>query len=389
MSAARALLLTSVLALVGVPLLVRLAVYGEMPATWGRFPPGQSAGVPGFSWPVFAAGVALGLVIVAWFAAPRMFGFRAVPAPAPAARVRFPAWFWPGALLCLGAWAVAWGLIPAGPLARFAFVPQWWGFILALDGVVYRRNAGISLVSRRPGGLLAIAGVSCVSWYFFEYLNYFVGSNWYYPHDALLSQTGYLLWFGLAYTTVLPSIFVVYTLLTTFPGLRVRFSAGPRIAPSRGEWERVLALGLIALALLIVWPAPLFPVLWLAPLLVVAAALALSRRWTPFTPLERGDWTALALIGLACVLNYFVGELWNYHSTAQNPNFWKYDVPYVNDPKIFEMPVLGFFGYLPFGVLCWTWWLHHAALLRLDPSIDVVPGIGPSTLVDDRGDHRV
>ncbi len=382
MSAARALLLASMLALVGAPLLVRLVVYGEMPATWGRFPPPQSAGVPGFSWLVFLAGVALAAGIVAWYAAPRRFGFREVPAPPRTPRAAYPAWFWPGMVVCLVSWAVAWGLIPAGPLARFAFVPQWWGFILALDGVVYRRTGGVSMVARRPGGLLAIAGVSCVSWYFFEYLNYFVGSNWYYPHDALFSQAGYLLWFGLAYTTVLPSIFTVYNLLTTFPPLRVRFAAGPRVALSRRGWERVLALGLISLALLIVWPAPLFPVLWLSPLMVVAAALMLTRRWTPFTSLERGDWSPLALIALACAINYFVGELWNYYSTAENPNFWKYDVPYVNDPKLFEMPVLGFFGYLPFGVLCWTWFLHHAALLGIDPSIDVVPGLGPSTLTD-------
>lgn len=58
------------------------------------------------------------------------------------------------------------------------------------------------------------------------------------------------------------------------------------------------------------------------------------------------------------------------------------DVPHVGDPKLFEMPVRGFFGHLPFGVLCWTWWLHHAALLRFDLSIDVVPGLGPTTLVE-------
>lgn len=383
MSGRRSLLLASMLALVAIPLVVRLAIHGDMPATWGRFPPQQSTGVPGFSWFVFLAGVALAIGIVAWFIAPTRFGFRPVaPTPTPRGpRVGLPAWFWPGVVLCLASWAVAWGLIPAGSLTRFAFVPQWWGFILALDGVVYRRTGGTSLLARHPGGLLAVAGVSCVSWYFFEYLNYFVGSNWYYPHNALFSQAGYLLWFGLAYTTVLPSIFTVYTLLTTFAPLRTRYSAGPRIALSRGAWERVLLLGLVTLGLLIVWPAPLFPVLWLSPLMIVAASLMLTSRWTPFTPLKRGDWTPLALIALACALNYLVGEMWNFYSTAENPNFWKYDVPYVNDPKLFEMPVLGFFGYLPFGVLCWTWWLHHAALLGLDPSIDVVPGLGPTTLV--------
>jgi hypothetical protein len=83
------------------------------------------------------------------------------------------------------------------------------------------------------------------------------------------------------------------------------------------------------------------------------------------------------LIGLACALNYLVGEMWNFYSTPQNPNFWKYDVPYVNVLHVYEMPLLGYFGYLPFGMLCWVWWIHHAHLLGLDPAIDVVAGAGP------------
>lgn len=29
---------------------------------------------------------------------------------------------------------------------------------------------------------------------------------------------------------------------------------------------------------------------------------------------------------------------------------WKYNVPYVGFLKIFEMPILGYFGYLPFAL---------------------------------------
>lgn len=41
-------------------------------------------------------------------------------------------------------------------------------------------------------------------------------------------------------------------------------------------------------------------------------------------------------------------ELWNYGSAAK----WPYSVPYVQRFHLFEMPLLGYAGYLPFGALC-------------------------------------
>ncbi len=37
-----------------------------------------------------------------------------------------------------------------------------------------------------------------------------------------------------------------------------------------------------------------------------------------------------------------------------NPNYWMYDIPYVNVIHIYaEMPLLGYLGYMPFGILAW------------------------------------
>lgn len=380
----RTVLLLGLLALLLVPLVSRLLVFGSMPNLWGAFPPPQSPGTPGFSWLAFVPGVLLAAGIVAFFVAPRCFGFRPVAdglstQREPPARVGFPPWCILGALVCAIGWALMWGWVPGAlePLIPYSFVPLWWGFILVLDGLVFRRTGGNSLVARRPTVIPAIAVVSCVSWYYFEYLNYFTRHNWYYPHDELMSTAGYLVWFGLAFTTVMPSIFVVYQFLTTFNGLRTRHANGPRLQLSRRAVWGVLWLGLASLALLVIWPAPLFPLLWIGPLAVMAAALSLAGFWTPFSPIALGNWAPMTLMALACAVNYFVGEMWNFFSTAQNPNYWRYDVPYVNVLKIFEMPALGYFGYLPFGVLCWTWWVHHARLFGVDPAIDVVAGAGP------------
>jgi hypothetical protein len=40
--------------------------------------------------------------------------------------------------------------------------------------------------------------------------------------------------------------------------------------------------------------------------------------------------------------------MWNFYSLAK----WKYSIPLVHRFAIFEMPVLGYAGYLPFGLEC-------------------------------------
>jgi hypothetical protein len=44
----------------------------------------------------------------------------------------------------------------------------------------------------------------------------------------------------------------------------------------------------------------------------------------------------------------FWWELWNANSLVH----WEYSIPYVHALKIFEMPILGYSGYLPFGLTC-------------------------------------
>ncbi len=46
---------------------------------------------------------------------------------------------------------------------------------------------------------------------------------------------------------------------------------------------------------------------------------------------------------------------------------WVYDVPFVGSLKLFEMPILGYGGYLPFALEVFAAWaLLHGALLGRD-----------------------
>jgi hypothetical protein len=52
-------------------------------------------------------------------------------------------------------------------------------------------------------------------------------------------------------------------------------------------------------------------------------------------------------------------EFWNFWARAK----WIYTVPIVGDIKIFEMPVLGYFGFPPFALECFTMYVFTRRLL--------------------------
>ena len=69
---------------------------------------------------------------------------------------------------------------------------------------------------------------------------------------------------------------------------------------------------------------------------------------TIFSVLVRSDWQPILLPALAALYCGFFWELWNVKSFAH----WEYSVPYVQTFHLFEMPLLGYAGYLPFGLTC-------------------------------------
>jgi hypothetical protein len=109
-----------------------------------------------------------------------------------------------------------------------------------------------------------------------------------------------------------------------------------------------LAAGALALAAIGIRADLLFPVLWIAPVLVLAGLQQLVLGETIFSPLARGDWRPTLQPALAALICGFFWELWNYGSLPK----WHYSIPYVQRFHLFEMPLLGYAGYLPFGIEC-------------------------------------
>ena len=71
---------------------------------------------------------------------------------------------------------------------------------------------------------------------------------------------------------------------------------------------------------------------------------------------RRRVWS-LMLAGLICGILW---EFWNYWAGSG----WNYTVPFFGRWKVFEMPVLGFLGFLPFALECWIIYHLFIAILR-------------------------
>jgi hypothetical protein len=92
----------------------------------------------------------------------------------------------------------------------------------------------------------------------------------------------------------------------------------------------------------------LFPLLWLSPLLIVGSLQAWKGEHQIFAEMAAGDWRRAATAAAAALLCGFFWEMWNLYSLAR----WEYSIPLVHRFQLFEMPILGYAGYLPFGLEC-------------------------------------
>ena len=359
------------------PLAAAWFAYPEthLPPGFGVFPPLFVEAPPGFNLVIFIALALVEAVIVLFLLFPQWFGFTIPTSSSKFTPTRFPVWFWIGAALTLFFWWLMWTRVtPFGDLVYFAFTPLWWGFILTLDGLVYHRSGGYSLLAARPKTLLISAAVSLVGWFYFEYFDYFALGNWYYPNSTMpeLSHAIVVLLYLIAYTTVWPVIFEWYTLLNTFPCLVSRYSKGPKIVLSGGVlfWG-----GFLLIFAVVFFPYPLFWVMWIGPLAIFSGQLIRKGIWNPFTAMAEGNWGPALLMALSALFNGFCWELWNWGSAhptqpVTNPNYWVYDIPYVNVIHIFaEMPLLGYLGYMPFGILAWAVFIWLGALFGFDTGL--------------------
>lgn len=227
----------------------------------------------------------------------------------------------------------------------------WTGYILFVDALVWKRR-GTSWLRDNRAEFLFLAAISIPLWVVFELYNKYSLGNWYYiglPDDLPLRYFAY----GWSFATIWPAIFETADLVSSLRDRRApstrREAPAPRTLGAPG-WMAV-ALGAVMLVVPILYPSVyLAAPVWLGfiflldPLNARAGAESILGDWK-----EGRTWRLVNLLvaGLICGL---IWEFWNYWSGSK----WIYNLPYLPNVKLFEMPLLGFGGFPPFAVECFV-----------------------------------
>lgn len=268
----------------------------------------------------------------------------------PCLRGRFPWWGWFGVGLTAVAWIVTWNRFACfrSCQAIISYFPVWMGYILTVNALCQWRSSRCPLTSH-PLLYALTFPVSSLFWWFFEYLNRYVW-NWYYLGIADMTAGEYTFYATLCFASVLPAVYATAELLGTFRFFDDRNYESMGCVDVRSGVSRLVlaALSAVGLVGIVVCPDWTYPFIWISPLMVfVLVQIALGGP-TVLDRLKTGSWGVVFRFEIAALVCGFFWETWNYYAYAK----WVYSVPWVHGWQLWEMPLIGFAGYLPFGVEC-------------------------------------
>lgn len=382
------LLLTSLAAIFIIPYIGSYIKYeGIFPVDYFLFPHLTAPAKDCFSLPLFIVGCVVAVFTLVFYIFPKWFGFKktTISIDPILPKVKLPKWFWVGLIM----WAVPmvsyiFQMSTPKLLVNWAVLPLFWGFTLMLDGWVYVRRCGHSIIADNPKAIIGIGVSAILGWMIFEYLNNFVADSWYYPKADLIPQDEFVVYAVIGSSGLIPPAVEWYALLRTFRGFTNRYTNGPKITSPNWVTNGILIFAVLALFFTPFFPNQLYAALWYSPLIILTITLEKCGIWTPFTAIKNGNWSFVLLLALSYLFQGFLFESWNYLSASHiagapdhcgvinqvvdvsfNPNYWVYSIPYLSVFHVFEMPILGYLGYLPFGVYCGVWWILFAYLLDI------------------------
>jgi hypothetical protein len=266
---------------------------------------------------------------------------REQPREIVSARSALPVHGWIGLALVVVFWLVNWTW--NGLRTYWAFFPLWLGYCLTIDGLV-RWRTGTSLLTRDWKKYIGLFLLSAAIWWLFEALNLRT-QNWVYPGAQSFSPLAYAFWTTLSFTTVVPAVFGSAELMASF-GFIKRLGAGPLIGSDRRTTTAFFAVGLAMLVLLLLWPRIFFPFMWLSVYFIIEPINVWRGNRSLADWTAKRDWRPVISLWLGVLLTAFFWEMWNYFAYPK----WVYQVAWGSWLHIFEMPLLGYGGYLPFAL---------------------------------------
>lgn len=231
------------------------------------------------------------------------------------------------------------------PFATWYIPIVWYGFILFIDSLVFKIKGKSIIVSYSREFILMVL-LSVPFWLIFELYNIFTVS-WIY--------TNYVWYLHLVdFTTIMPAVLEVFSLLNAL-NICKRFDKIN--TPTKNHFsgtafqfgliKLLVVLGGFSVILPILTPPIGFPFMWVGIFLMMDPLNYLLKRPSIIAKVSKGSRSVLIRLFLSGIIMGFFWEFWNFQAYPK----WTYNLPsFVPVIKLFEMPLPGYLGYLPFAV---------------------------------------
>ncbi|OGU76367.1 MAG: hypothetical protein A2V93_03210 [Ignavibacteria bacterium RBG_16_34_14] len=256
-----------------------------------------------------------------------------------ASHKNFPFYGWLGLLIIILFWILNWYL--DGLRTHWGFFPLWLGYSVFIDALVFSRK-GTSLIKRNWKLFISLFLISMLTWWLFELINLRT-QNWFYDGKQYFTDIEYFLLSSLSFSTVMPAVFGTAELAGTFKWIK-NISINKKIIPDNKTLLIFFVAGIIILSLIIISPKIFYPFVWISIFLLIEPLNVKLGNKSILKYISAGKWSPIFAFAIGGLICGFFWEMWNYFSYPK----WKYYLPGVNVIQIFEMPLPGYVGYLPF-----------------------------------------
>jgi len=222
------------------------------------------------------------------------------------------------------------------PLYIFFYPLVWWSYILIMDAIYALKNKKFLILKH---SLIFLIVISSGFWCIFELINLRI-QNWFYINLPREINQRWILGYLLSYGTVIPAIYVTKEIIHSLMGeIKIKNMYIKNYA------VYAITVGLFMFFITLLLPEYFFGLAWVSFGLIFDGYNYKVRNRSFAKDMEKGcidNLLASMLGGLFCGILW---EFWNNWAVTK----WVYTVPFFEELKLFEMPVLGYVGFIAFG----------------------------------------
>lgn len=243
------------------------------------------------------------------------------------------------------------------PFANYYYYFIWFGYILFVDSLVFSLRKK-SLFMNDKKELMRLFIFSVIFWWIFEFFNIFI-RNWYYMNTVGPKWLTY----SIAFSTVLPAVYETSQLVRAS---KIFSKINLKMRLTQQDIYGMISIGIVLMICAIIYPYFFFWALWLFPFLILDPINYLSKSLSVLKHVEKKKWETILSFMLGALICGIFWEFWNYWAVPK----WHYyipllhQIPVIGNFKIFEMYLLGYFGYLPFGLCLFSMYNFAKGLLK-------------------------